>query len=145
MTPSLFNKGMIAVLQPAVYFTAERHRAIANNIANISTPGYQLVDAPEEEFRDALERAIAERNERPVPVFRFEGSSHILPGADGGLAVAFKESPREGGTLKHDENNVFVEKEMVKLARNAGRHNMLVELLNQQFGLLQSAIRERLG
>ena len=145
MTPTMFNKGMIAVLQPAIYFTAERHRAITNNIANISTPGYQMVDAPEDEFREALSRAIEERDERPVPVFRFEGSSRILPRPDGNLAVAFSEFPREAGTLKHDENNVFAEREMVKLARNAGKHNLLVDLLHQQFALLQSAIRERVG
>lgn len=145
MIPTLFNKGMIATLQPAVFFTGERHRAIVNNIANISTPGYQMLDAPVEEFRDAFQRALEVRDGRPVPVFDFRGSAHIVPQAGGGLAVDFQEFPRQVGILKHDENNLFLEQEMGKLARNAGLHNMLVELLNHQFKLLESAIRERMA
>lgn len=143
MMQNLFNKGMIATLQPAVFFTSERHRAIANNIANVSTPGYQMLDAPVAEFHDAFARALEGRDERPVPVFEFQGSDHIVPRAGGGLAVDFLEFPRQSGTLKHDENNLMIELEMSKLSRNAGLHNALVELLNQQFALLQSAIRER--
>lgn len=143
MFQSMFSKGMIATLQPAVFFTGERHRAIVNNIANVSTPGYQMLDAPVDEFRDAFARALEVRDRRPVPVFEFQGSDHIVPRPSGGLAVDFLEFPRQAGMLKHDENNLMIELEMAKLSRNGGMHNALVELLNQQFGLLESAIRER--
>jgi flagellar basal-body rod protein FlgB len=145
MYQTMFNKGMVATLEPAVYFTAARHRAIVNNIANVSTPGYQMLDAPVEEFREAFQRALEARDERRVPVFDFQGSDRIVPRSGGGLAVTPREFPREAGILKHDENNLFLEREMAKLARNAGLHNTLLELLNHQFGMLERAIRERVG
>lgn len=145
MVPNLFNKGMIATVQPALFFSSERHRAIVNNIANVSTPGYKVVDVPVAEFQEAFRRSLEARDDRPVPVFQFLGSAHIAPRADGnGLAADFVETPGEGGILRHDGNNVMIEQEMAKLSRNASYHNALVELLNQQFGLVQSAIRERM-
>lgn len=139
---TLFNKGSIPILEQMVYFTTQRHKASAANIANAETPQYKAVDVPEADFQAALEEAIAERDRRPVPVFEFTGDGGIRPKAGGGLEIELIE--KIGGFLKHDENNVDIDLEMAGMLKNAKRHNLATTILGQQFTLLRSAISERI-
>ena len=47
------------------------------------------------------------------------------------------------GILRHDENNLDLERNMQRLAENTMTHNAAIELIRNQFALLQTAIRER--
>lgn len=143
MIQGMFDKGSIPVLEQILYFTTERQRAIASNIANVNTPNYRALDAPEEEFKKALFEAIEERDQSPVPVFRFEGTSRIRPKEGGGLEVDLIE-PLDAGTLTHQNNNVDIESEMAKMVKNSGLHNLVAGLLSMQFNLMRSAINERI-
>ena len=80
-------KGSIPVLEQMLSFTTARHRAISNNVANVNTPFYKSIDAPEMEFKAALAEAFEGRESRHVPHFEFRGSDHIRPKAGGGLEV----------------------------------------------------------
>ncbi len=87
MVQGMFDKGSIPVLEQILYFTTERQKAIAGNIANVNTPNYRALDVPEEEFKKALFEAIGQRDRNPVSVFRFEGTSRVRPKDGGGLAL----------------------------------------------------------
>lgn len=142
LPPTLFNKGSIPVLERGISFAARRHEALVHNIANSDTPFYKVQDLPVDEFHKLLLRSIEERDRRTVPIFKFEGSSRIVPTSLGGVAARPFE-PRQEGILKHDENTFRVETEMSKLAENTGTYNTLTQILGHQFDLLKTAIRER--
>ncbi|MBI3099739.1 MAG: flagellar basal body rod protein FlgB [Planctomycetes bacterium] len=144
LPPTLFNKGSIPILDRGISFAARRHQVLVHNIANSDTPFYKVRDLPVDEFHKLLRRSIEERDRRPVPVFRFEGSSRILPTSLGGVAARPLEPGRQG-ILKHDENTFRVETEMAKLAQNTGMYNTLTQILGHQYDLIQSAIRERVA
>ena len=88
-----------------------RSRVIANNIANVNTPGFRRVEVKfEDELRDALSRTKlkgVETNERHISLGR--------PRIDQVNADAWHPSD---GTLPSGVNNVDIDTEMAKLAEN---------------------------
>ncbi len=132
------------VLELAIDFTGQRHLVIANNIANVSTPKYKTLDLPVGQFQEALGRAVADMESSRVRLLKFEGTQNVKIGAGSKLTPRVVES-KETGMLRHNENNVSIELEMVKLAKNTGLHNALKEVLAHQFSLLDAAIRGTKG
>ena len=112
----------VAKLQAGITFTARRHKVIANNIANVTTPGYLAKDLSVTAFRKALRTSSARASE----------AIEVIDSPDAG-------APRENG------NNVSIETEMSKLSSNAIRHNIMISMLDKQFRMLESALRERIG
>src|SRR4028118_119349 len=59
----LINQGNAPVLEQLLKFTAHRHRLIAENVVNMSTPDYQQKDLSLEKFQEMLRDRVAERRE----------------------------------------------------------------------------------
>jgi flagellar basal-body rod protein FlgB len=114
---TIFNKGALPVAEQILYFTRVRHTAIAANIANAETPFYKAQDAPEADFREALDRALEGRGKRPVPVVEMLKYGHVRPKIGGGIEGDFISSA-QGRMLKHNENNVEGLKDIVSLIGN---------------------------
>lgn len=131
---TIFDRGSLPVLEAMVRFSSVRHKAIANNIANAGTPGYRAIDVPAENFKKVLMRAIRDQRESRAGVF----DRKILDAAPLRFGAA-----REAGAPKENGNNVDLEIEMGRLARNGMLHNLSAALLAHQFGLLREAIGER--
>jgi len=128
----LINQGNAPLLEQWMRFTQTRHRLIAQNVVNISTPGYQPVDLDEDKFTSMLrERADARRAAAPGAV-RFEDIGADVENADRGI-------------LFHDGQSRSMEQLMTDQAKNALMHNMVVELLRRQFSSLEAALKERVS
>jgi len=143
MIERLFDSGAMPVLERVVQFTAQRHKVLAHSIANISTPNFQPRDLDTDSFQQALADAIDTRREktgginRPLEI----RDTDQLSFRDGGIDV---DPPRANDNiLFHDRNNRSLERLMQHLAENAGAHNASLELLRSEFGMLETAIRER--
>ena len=121
MFDGMMANPVVQKLQAGITFTARRHEVIANNIANITTPGFKAKDLSEKNFISTLAR-IGDR---------IEDAMQVINSPDAGV-------PRPDG------NNVNIEREMTKLSSNAIRHNILISLLSKQFRMLESALRERI-
>ncbi|MHC4608282.1 MAG: flagellar basal body rod protein FlgB [Planctomycetota bacterium] len=150
MYQTIFNKGSLPVAEQVLYFSAMRHDAIVNNIANAETPRYKAMDAPVEDFDKAMAKALRERDARRIPVFHFTGHGDIRPDTGGGTMMRYGSPERVGyfedrgaGILRHIETNVDMDMEMSKLVKNAMRHNLAARVMAQQFSLLREAIAER--
>lgn len=140
----MFDRGVIPVLERMLQFTELRHRVIANNIANVSTPHYQAQDLPAREFSALLQRSIERQRERNVPVFRLESGFDFRERPDGSLEATRMEFPTTG-VLRHDENNVSVDLEMAKLGKNAILQETVLQLLRHNFDGIARAISGRVG
>lgn len=141
MLNTLFQKGSMPALEMLMHFTTARHKTIANNIANVETPGYKAMDVPEADFKTALARAFEGQRRSRTGVFEMEKHRGVTPVA-GGLEMRFTGAP-DAGILRHIENNVDLDVEMGRMVKNAGLHNMAASLLAQQFSLLREAVSER--
>lgn len=143
MGPSMFDRGSIPTLEGMVHFTAARHRAIAANLANVETPGYRAVDVPVGEFQAMLERAFRDREASPLGAHTLKATPGIRPTA-GGLNVRIGPA-EDAGILRHIANNVDLDMEMGKLAKNTMTHNLAAAILRHQLDLLHTAIRGRVA
>jgi flagellar basal-body rod protein FlgB len=126
----LINQGNAPLLERLVHFTQQRHTLLAENIANVSTPGYQQRDVSLSEFQKRLRQRVEQRKQAGPGKTSFNDLR------------AEVENP-ERGILFHDRNNRSMEQLQTDLASNAMRHNFYVELLRKQYNGLNTVLKER--
>lgn len=142
MIQGLFNQGGLPALERLVQFTAARQRVLADNIANVSTPGFQPRDLDPKAFQKALGQAVAERRhaaDAAAPL-RIEDTRDLAFKAD---SIEVKPRASNQGVLFHDQNNRDLERLMQHLAENTITHNASIDMMRSQFDMLRTAIRER--
>jgi len=113
-------------LTGALRACAARHRALADNIANVDTPGYIRQDL---QFEEALAAAL--HTARRAPQRASEIVSAVRVGAERDRSLP----------ARADGNNVDIDREMVALARNALRSQAAGEALAARVRMLRSAIQ----
>lgn len=137
---TLFGKGSLPVVERHMAFLEERHRIIAHNIANVETRFYKAQDLPEDDFYRLLDKSIRARDSKHVKTFEFIHNSNVYPEWTGGEGYVLDE---QGGTvLRHGDNNVDIDKEVVKMARNGMMYRTMSRLAKKNYDLLRSTIRE---
>jgi flagellar basal-body rod protein FlgB len=126
----LLDDGNAPLLEQMLRFTDARHKLLAENIVNVSTPGYRQKDLSVEKFQRLLADRVETRDRSPRGAVSFD---------DIGVDV---EQPSRG-ILFHDGNNRTMDQLMSDEAKNAIMHNMIIELLRKQFSQLENALKER--
>ncbi len=140
----LFERGAVPVLQNVLSFSQQRHKVLVNNISNFDTVGYKVKDLPATAFNQALRDAVDRRDRRGVgEPLSVKGQRHFRWDRQGRLEVEPQEV-KNNNVLFHDRNNRFIEKQLVAMNKNSGRHQMVSTMLRQQYDLMHTAIRGRL-
>lgn len=109
-----------------------RSRAIANNIANVQTPGYQRKEVSfEDQVKDLLEKKVSGKttDDQHIPINR---------GVDLSQLEAQVYEP-EDPTLPGEVNNVDIDMENAKLAENHIQYNFNIRFAS--FEKYMAAIR----
>lgn len=111
----------------------KRNELIANNISNADSSGYRAKDI---NFEDVLTREIeiSKRSEE-----------YNLATDETYRDVEFRIDEKKGLEVKANGNNVDLDIEMVNLAENQMRYNLVSEVLKQQLSLLNQVIEETKG
>ncbi len=132
----LFNKTNLPILSKSLDSAMLRNRAIANNIANATTPGYRRVEVSfEDELRSALDRTRlkgSRTDSRHIPLGRLDIEN-----------VNAKAYHPVDPTLASGVNNVDIDTEMAKLAENQIAFNYVVKYTQGIFKKMNSAIQGR--
>ncbi len=113
-----------------------RGRVIANNIANVTTPGYKRVEVSfEKQLRKALDRT------------RLKGMKTDSKHLDIGRKDITRVKPRayrpNDPTLPSGVNNVDIDTEMAKLAENQLMYNFGLKFLKGAYNKLNSAAQAK--
>ncbi len=124
----LLNQGPMPLLEQELQFTDARQSVIADNIANVDTPGYQQKDLSVDSFQAMLRDKVQQLEQAPPGSVRFDDIAEEV------------ENPT-AGILSHDGNNRSMEQMMTDNAKNALMHNLVVELLRQQYQTLNEALK----
>ncbi|MBQ6968515.1 MAG: flagellar basal body rod protein FlgB [Lachnospiraceae bacterium] len=121
----------INVLDKAADASSQRNKAIANNIANIDTPGYKRQDVS---FAANLEEAL--RHSRFESLDDKVGSIRLdrLRGRQYTDAVGY--------SYRLDGNNVDIETENAELAKNNLLYNGLTQSITAEFQNLRAAMNK---
>jgi flagellar basal-body rod protein FlgB len=96
-----------------------RHQVVAQNMANVNTPGYHALDVS---FEDLFARRLAQGGETAA--------------AD----VTGKVVQRAGGVERTDGNNVDVDAELGRLQKNGLLYNAYAQILATRIASMRSAI-----
>ena len=129
----MFDSGAfnyINVLDKAADASWIRNNAIANNIANVNTPGYKRQDVNfEEQLRKAMKNSRYTSIDERVANVDLERLDPI--------------TYRDHSTLSYrlDGNNVDIDTENVQLASNQIRYQGLTDSITKQFQGLQSVMK----
>jgi flagellar basal-body rod protein FlgB len=109
------------VISKLLDLTANRHRVLSNNIANVNTPGFRRQDL---EFGTALREATQ------------EGSAALKA-----LQVSARED--ESVPVRLDGNSVQLEMELAEMSKNLLLHQMALQLMGARLQLQRTAITGR--
>jgi len=116
----LFDTTQLA-LERAIGGAAQRHNALAANLANVNTPGYQRVDV---DFHSALRNALEQGSDTRAAVERAGFSAE-----------------RDGSAeTRADGNGVDADAESAKLAANALEQQAAVQVAHARLAILRSAM-----
>lgn len=118
-------------LQATLMMAQERHRILADNVANIDTPGYRAHDLDTKGFEKALAKAI-QNSRRQNPNQSRLGMPDLDP----------EVKARLNNLVFHDANDRSVEQLMIELNKNASRHTTAANLLRNQNSLIKAVISE---
>jgi len=114
-----FDKNF-AVLEQLMTISANKQKVIANNIANVNTPGYRRKEL---KFEEAFLTAIEEND---------VGALRKIEG---------KVRDSDDPTLRNDGNNVDIDKEMGLMNRNSLAYSMYTQLYAKKLEMLRLAMR----
>lgn len=119
---AIVDNNTVGLLSLALDAAAMRQQAIAQNIANANTPGYQRIGVSFEDQIDQLKQAVRQGQ---VP----------SPASLASFQPVFQPVGLAG-------DGVPLEMEMAALSENALHHQALLKALNKQMALVSLAINE---
>ena len=121
------------LIQVALRGLSTRQRVIADNVANVDTPGFK---ASHVEFEAALKRA--QGGAAPMRLLGYRGDGQG-PADAGSLEPTVT---TDLSACREDGNNVDVDQQMLELADTNITYNALANLTTARFGILRTVINE---
>ncbi len=130
----------IGALEQMAAFTQARQKVLAENIANVDTPGYQQKQVDLAGFQKALAEALQRHPPgRGLPQVTTDqvqrdanGSLVLRPGVEPAANIQF-----------HDGTNGRIEQVVTDMSRNQLLHQISVDMLTKKYRGLENVIRGR--
>lgn len=126
---------MTGVMIQALKASTLRHKVISNNIANVNTPGFKKSEV---EFESLLAAQLNEEPGSKLQMVRTHDSH--LPQNRKNAALTPQINLIEDTSMRVDRNNVDVDEEMAKLAKNNIYYNTAARRLGDYYTGLRSVI-----
>jgi flagellar basal-body rod protein FlgB len=135
--PITFSDSLL-LMQKSLDSVAIRHQNIANNLANIDTPGFKRVEVS---FQDQL-KTVLDQNTEPCLLWRTH-PKHLPVNEVPDLRNFKPQVKTVTETIgRNDGNNVDLEMETAKLAENQLLYQALTDLTARHLSGLKTAISE---
>jgi flagellar basal-body rod protein FlgB len=133
----------VTMLKDAGRGAAEAHQVIANNVANINTPGFKRTDVS---FKEALASELPRYTDSDELALVTDDDKQIAAGPDfEAKPFSITTSLDDTTQMRTDGSNVDLDQEMAKLSINSSYSQTMNALLQQQYTRLREAITEKLG
>lgn len=132
----LLTKNM-SLLEKGLDTASLRNQVLANNLANVDTPGFKRSDVA---FEEELKKAIAGKGRLTGFI---TNEKHIPIGGSSKIGLNPKVVIDKTTTMRNDGNNVDIDREMAALSKNSIMYNALVQEISGEFTKIKSAIEGR--
>lgn len=126
MSISILDTPLNRALKTGLDVAAVNQRLIADNIANVDTPGYKGLRLNFDDYFKQVKSSLAGEKYNAVNPYSF----------------IFRDDTT---TMRLDGNNIDPEREMVELTQNALNYAALTELINRRGGYLLMVVTEGRG
>lgn len=142
---NLLNSRTRTALELSARFAEQRHRVLAENMANVDVPDYHTRHLDRAAFQDALRDSLAARSANPADgPLKLRGNAQVRQDAAGNLRVKPTVNPAPN-LLFHDGTNARLEALAGDVMSNALDYQLTTNLLRGSYETLLSAIRGRVG
>ena len=130
----LINDRAIQALRCALNGLSMRQQAIADNVANLNTPGYKAAKVSfESELQRQLQTGGQSRLVRTNP-------RHLGPETSSMGVTVTRDMSK---SMRLDGNNVDIDLEMARLAETVINYNTVSELVSMKLAILKNVISSR--
>ena len=137
---SVTDRGATPAIVKMLAFNEVRLKTIAENVANIQTPGYRAKQLDTAAFQRSLREALDARAGDSNKRFDVRSGDEACTDAEGFLRVTPSQEPVDN-ILFHDGTNSSIEREMADLAETGMTHELFTALLTGRINGLRKAIR----
>lgn len=116
------------------------HEQLANNIANVNTPGFKTSSV---DFRSALQASLGVP-EDPDQLAMATDDDRQFPIGDAVAPLPYDPTPRvdDTTTMRVDQSNVDIDQQMAQLSENTGYQQTVSQLLQEQYKFFREAATE---
>lgn len=139
----MFDTRAMSLLERTLDAYTLRQKVIANNIANVDTPGFKRSEVQFEQF---LQRELDGRSGKSKSITGYRTDPrhfHIGSSSDGSKGSTAKIFTENSTSFNHNNNNVDIEYEMAMLAQNQLKYNLIIDRTNGFFKSMRTAIDRR--
>jgi flagellar basal-body rod protein FlgB len=126
----------------AARFAEQRHKLLAENLANVDTPDYVTRRLDVAPFQDSLQEALADSRKCRSEELILRRNAQFRSEPDGQLRVAPVNEPAENA-LFHDGTNSRLERTLADVTENSLRYDLATSMLRARLQNLLRAIRGR--
>jgi flagellar basal-body rod protein FlgB len=129
------------LLGDAIKGAKQEHDQIANNIANVNTPGFKTSSV---DFRSALQASIAEQADSDdLPMVTDDDRQFAIGGTTAPVPYDPKPVVDDTTTMRVDQSNVDIDQQMAELSSNTGYQQSVSQLLQEQYKFFREAATEQ--
>jgi flagellar basal-body rod protein FlgB len=137
---NILQSGAKELLTQAMDASVLRNQVLANNIANVDTPGFKRQEVL---FEDLLSTQISQLEDAPVLPLRLTHNRHMGLQQQQLLPLTPRVREIDELTYRNDGNNVDFDLESTKIAENKLLYDAYVQCYNNEQKLLRTAITGR--
>ncbi|MBN1571459.1 MAG: flagellar basal body rod protein FlgB [Acidobacteria bacterium] len=133
MKLDFFQNQTIDAMEAFMTRLSQRQQIVVSNLSNIDTPGFKTKDIT---FHATMQELLSQKpiglhTERPEHA---SGAMHFFP-----QPQAFEV---QGLPSREDQNNVDLDRELLKLSQTSFSYSLITELLRGKFRTIASSIKE---
>ncbi len=127
-----------AMLEQGLKATTLRRHLIANNIANVDTPGYKRAELS---FESQIRRAVDSETPTRLQAKKTDSRHLDFDKKIDFTTVQPRISVEYDTSYRNDGNNVDIDVEAAHAAQNTMQYNLMMELYSRNIKLLNSAMQ----
>ncbi len=137
MLSNTFNSGTRSLINRAMDITWRAQEVIADNIANVDTPGFKRSEVL---FRKNLQQVLEAKRATPMSTTHQRHIDLRQPKSSGGDVIV---DQIKKTSYRNDGNNVDIDVEMAGLVKNSLFYDTLSQSMGNEIRLLRMAITGR--
>ena len=138
LNEALYSNTSIPMVSKSLDACMLRSRAIANNLANVNTPGYQRIEV---DFESKLRSVLDDKKLKGTA----DQNGHMILGKGDLSAITPVAYRSKDPTLPGEINNVDVDVEAAKMAENQILYNFGLKFIHDRKGDIENAIKGQAG